>query len=266
VINVKNKAIIICIAIASIALTAGIVKAAGLTVDSLTVGKQGVGGVTYFNGTIINKTTGAGGVNNPVTFGDNVRIDGDVYRGSTAGTSDSLPFKINDNVQILGSLTLGGTLPASSVSYSNSTSGLSATTVQAAIDEVKGLANVRSKTYTGTFNVNDAGDEITTEDGSLSCSQPTYTKYYRYHWKKIAIPEIDLNNMPSIKVYNKLYQDFDVFPQSGNIWIEIGAYSLTAYDQGNLYILFKEVDEVCDGTTETTTYVTGEYKIVLLYT
>jgi len=76
-----------------------------LQVNSLKVGQQGEGGVTYFNGTIINETTGEDDVNNPVTFGDNVRIDGRVYRGATAGTTDSLPFIINDNVEVAGSLT-----------------------------------------------------------------------------------------------------------------------------------------------------------------
>lgn len=76
-----------------------------LQVNSLKVGQQGVGGVTYFNGTIVNETTGDNDANNPVTFGDDVRIDGRVYRGATAGTSDSLPFLINDNVEVAGSLT-----------------------------------------------------------------------------------------------------------------------------------------------------------------
>jgi len=95
------------IVIASMALTVGVVKAASAVYDSLTVGKQGTGGVTYFNGTIANITTGTGGADNPVTFGDNVRIDGRVYRGATAGTTDSSPFIVNDNMEVAGSLTVG---------------------------------------------------------------------------------------------------------------------------------------------------------------
>jgi hypothetical protein len=45
--------------------------------NSVYIGKQDVGGVTFFNGTIVNSTT-TGGVDNPVTFGDNVRIDGEI--------------------------------------------------------------------------------------------------------------------------------------------------------------------------------------------
>lgn len=104
----KRKLVITMVVIASITLTVGIVKAAGLTADWLRVGTQGEGGVTYFNGTIINDTTGDNDVNNPVTFGDNVRIDGRVYRGATAGTSDTLPFIVDDNMEVTGTLTVGG--------------------------------------------------------------------------------------------------------------------------------------------------------------
>ncbi|MBU0706758.1 hypothetical protein KKG41_00085 [Patescibacteria group bacterium] len=74
--------------------------------DSIKVGAQGVGGVTFFNGTIVNNTTNDS-VDNPVTFGDNVRIDGRIYRGATAGTSDTMPFIVNDNMEIAGTLSVG---------------------------------------------------------------------------------------------------------------------------------------------------------------
>lgn len=81
----------------------------GIGVPYLKVGSQGVGGVTYFNGTIINETTNSG-ANNPVTFGDNVRIDGTIYRGIDEGPGDDSPLKLNDDVRIFGDLTLNGGL------------------------------------------------------------------------------------------------------------------------------------------------------------
>lgn len=81
-----------------------------MNVDSLKVGQQSVGGVTFFNGTIINDTTDSTGADNPVTFGDNVRIDGRVYRGATAGTGDSMPFIVNDNMEVKGNLSIDGGL------------------------------------------------------------------------------------------------------------------------------------------------------------
>ncbi|MDP3965047.1 MAG: hypothetical protein Q8Q20_05355 [bacterium] len=76
-----------------------------LSVDSLYVGGQGVGGVTFFNGTIVNSTTHTTtGLDNPVTFGDNVRIDGTIFRGDTEGPGDVFPIKLNDDVNIYGTL------------------------------------------------------------------------------------------------------------------------------------------------------------------
>lgn len=51
---------------------------------SIRIGKQGIGGVTFFNGTIVNTTTSETGADNPVTFGDDVRIDGKISRGEDA--------------------------------------------------------------------------------------------------------------------------------------------------------------------------------------
>lgn len=62
--------------------------------DSIKIGKQDVGGVTFFNGTIVNSTT-TGGAENPVTFGDDVRIDGVLFRSEVGGSS---PIKISDDM------------------------------------------------------------------------------------------------------------------------------------------------------------------------
>lgn len=62
------------------------------------IGGQGDGGVTFFNGTIINETTTSEGADLPVTFGDGVRIDGPVWRGTSKGVSDSMPLKIADTM------------------------------------------------------------------------------------------------------------------------------------------------------------------------
>ncbi len=126
----KRVLVIMFVVIASTALTVGIVSAASqhnvtstlggvagdyfevdgaIFVDSLKVGDQGVGGVTFFNGTIINQTTDATtGEDKPVTFGDNVRIDGRVFRGAVAGTTDAMPFIVNDNMEVVGSITASG--------------------------------------------------------------------------------------------------------------------------------------------------------------
>lgn len=62
---------------------------------TLQVGNQDDGGVTAFNGSIVNYTLGEDGANNPVTFGDNVRIDGAIFRTEVGGDN---PVKISDSV------------------------------------------------------------------------------------------------------------------------------------------------------------------------
>ncbi|NQV12684.1 MAG: hypothetical protein HQ530_00070 [Parcubacteria group bacterium] len=57
------------------------------------------GGVTYFNGTIRNIALDEnGGDTIPVTFGDDLRIDGAIWRGTSKGTADDMPVKIADSV------------------------------------------------------------------------------------------------------------------------------------------------------------------------
>ena len=78
----------------------------GISVPYLKVGSQSAGGVTYFNGTIINETTNDG-VDNPVTFGDNVRIDGALQRGHNQ-EGDVWPVKIDDSLEVYGDISTNG--------------------------------------------------------------------------------------------------------------------------------------------------------------
>ncbi|MBU1167082.1 hypothetical protein KKC60_01595 [Patescibacteria group bacterium] len=110
--------------------------------DSVYVGKQDVGGVTFFNGTIVNSTT-TSGANNPVTFGDNVRIDGTLFRTEAGGSNplkvDDTVIPQSDNTHSLGSATnqfkdgyFSGTLNAPGVVASlGESSGISSTTTTA---------------------------------------------------------------------------------------------------------------------------------------
>lgn len=63
--------------------------------DSIKIGKQGEGGVTFFNGSIVNATTN-NGANNPITLADNVRIDGILFRTEEGGDN---PLKIGDTLR-----------------------------------------------------------------------------------------------------------------------------------------------------------------------
>lgn len=63
--------------------------------DSIKIGKQDEGGVTFFNGSIVNATT-TNGADNPITFADNVRMDGILFRTEEGGDN---PLKIGDTLR-----------------------------------------------------------------------------------------------------------------------------------------------------------------------
>ncbi len=58
------------------------------------IGRQNTGGVTFFNGTIVNSTTKSG-KDNPVTVGDNLRVDGAIWRTEEGGSN---PLKVADTI------------------------------------------------------------------------------------------------------------------------------------------------------------------------
>jgi hypothetical protein len=148
-----------------------------MVLDSLKVGAQGVGGVTFFNGTIVNNTTTSGS-DNPVTFGDNVRIDGRVYRGSKAGTSDSMPFIVNDNLQVAGSLTIDSLASDNVITSDNIVDGTITEDDLAFGTAVQGVEG----TLTSSVNTTKSGGDydtltslsITTGASSLFCSWNGY--------------------------------------------------------------------------------------------
>lgn len=122
----KNKSIIAVFVVVTMIFTFGIAYAATDWNDDnifngtvnwfkngIRIGQQGSGGVTFFNGTIVNETT-TDDVDNPVAFGDNVRIDGEIWRGETSGPGDDMPVKVNDD------MTIYGTLSASSIDSTSS--------------------------------------------------------------------------------------------------------------------------------------------------
>ncbi len=102
----KNTIYLIAGIIVGIVLVGGTTAYAAsmgaMQVDSLKVGQQGVGGVTYFNGTIVNETTN-NGVDNPITVGDGLRVDGYITRG-TDGPGGANPVKVKDDLQVYGDI------------------------------------------------------------------------------------------------------------------------------------------------------------------
>jgi hypothetical protein len=112
----------------------------------------------------------------------------------------------------------------------------------------------------GSFNVSQEGD--LTKTGFLATT---------YHWKRIAVPQLTLADVPSVHVYIKTYF---VESTSGNVtmyspvafWREASINYGTVveytgsvlYDEGAVYIFYKQV------STNVTYAMTGDYKIVVL--
>lgn len=102
----------------------------------VTIGSQGSGGVTYFNGSIVNSTTDSNGNDNPVAFGDNVRIDGSIFRGSKSGwQSNSFSVKVDDSMRVYGELVVD---QASTFSQTLTVAGV--TTLQGALAASGGMS------------------------------------------------------------------------------------------------------------------------------
>ncbi|MFA6098912.1 MAG: hypothetical protein WCV50_05185 [Patescibacteria group bacterium] len=248
----KKIIVVFIVVVASTMLTAGIVRAAAshnitsalggvagdsfsldgtLATSSLRVGSQGTGGVTYFNGTIVNTTTGTGGTDNPVTFGDNVRVDGRVYRGATAGTADSLPFIVNDNMEVAGTLTIGG-------------------------------KDATTKTVlSGSLDLTAAGDETIEYDYSADCiaEYPEGVAKYTYHYRKILVPDLSVDNPMELRVFTSVDATSGQLDLE-NQWVSAG-YTMT---DGAIYVYFKSETQLCGGSSTVGYGTTGDYKVVIV--
>ena len=61
-----------------------------LSANSAYIGEEGVGGVTFFNGSIVNV-----GADTPVTVADDLRVDGEIWRIEKGGAN---PLKVSDHI------------------------------------------------------------------------------------------------------------------------------------------------------------------------
>ena len=117
----------------------------------------------------------------------------------------------------------------------------------------------------GSFNITQDGDLIknyTSPETSL------------FHWKRIAVPQITLSDMPSVQVYVKTYfqngtglaNESATVPTSTVLWRDVGVTfgniaedaGLVLYDEGCVYVFYK----VAYGSTVQYA-MTGDYKIVV---
>lgn len=167
------------------------------------IGEQGTGGVTYFNGTIANLTTNEDGNGIPVTVGDDLRVDGQIWRGESAGGGDDMPVKIDDDLEVSGNITGGGAILQSEEKPSNTPTTYETTTADPDYDapEAVYMTTDDSKLlimFSATVASNPAGaaarifivvdDEVITNSIRRGVS---YLEYYPYGLATQTIVEVD---------------------------------------------------------------------------
>jgi len=206
--------------------------------DSIKVGRQGTGGVTFFNGTIINNTTGTGNADNPVTFGDNVRIDGRIYRGATAGTGDSLPLLINDNMEVAGSLTIGSLASIGVIATGNLTDSAVTTAKIAdgtiATADLSDSAVTTAKISDGTIATADLASGSVTQAVENNTSNVTTTKSGNLNYDIATQVQITTGNSKLFCMFNG-YGSIDTPDTTMAIALVYdGAYILNSYREATI--------------------------------
>ncbi len=138
-----------------------------LKVNSLKVGSPDIGGVTYLRGSIVNDTE-----NKPVTFGDNVRIDGSIYRGDTMGPGVGHPVYINDDTRIFGNLTVNQTAQIAGDQSVGGNSTITGSETVAGNSIINGSVGIGTASPAGRLHINDGTVADRSLDGRRGGSPP----------------------------------------------------------------------------------------------
>ena len=142
-------------------------------VPAIIIGKtDGSGGVTQFNGTMINNSPDA-----PITMGDDLRVDGSIWRSVQ---NDSTPVKISDPLEVSGSRSSSGLSTGSLVSSSITTGSIDATVVNADINAYS--ADVSNLSADNIDAGDIVADNITPEYSSISSLGKSYSP-----WNKLYV-------------------------------------------------------------------------------
>ena len=116
----------------------------------------------------------------------------------------------------------------------------------------------------GSFNVTLDGDLIKYRGGDLA---------YAYHWKRIDVPQVTLSDMPLVHVYVKTaFESVENVSQPIQLWKDLSETfgslventGLVLYDEGSVYIFYKQVITPNTGDPYTMYAITGDYIIVVV--
>lgn len=128
-----------------------------------------------------------------------------------------------------------------------------------------GASGANRTVIEGSFNVTQDGDLIKYDTGYLN-----YT--FAYHWKRIAVPQLTLSDMPSVQVYVATnFTSVEDLTAPIQLWRDVGVTHGTVvedngvvlYDEGAVYIYYKVVI-TGTGAPYALYAVTGDYEIVVV--
>ena len=163
----------------------------------------------------------------------------------------------------------GATGPAGSTGATGATGAAGATGATGATGPAGKDGNTTRYVIEGSFDVTQDGDLIKYD--SFPNSDVVFE--YSYHWKKIAVPQLTLSDLPLVNVYvsttfestaneqpvQPLWKDYSV-PSSTMVQKTGGIL----YDEGCIYIYYKTlVTPSNDGLLDLIS-TTGEYTIVIV--
>jgi hypothetical protein len=121
------------------------------------------------------------------------------------------------------------------------------------IYDIQGELETKSVTHVieGSFDVTQDGDVLETMTDTV------------FHWKRITVPQLTLDDMPNTQVYVKT-SDWDKYVPLGtwkDIYVSHGILPVSSvvYDEQSVLVLYKRV--ITD--LETDYFFNGEYKITV---
>lgn len=204
--------------------TSGIVDTYTITYDN---GNKTTFTVTNGNGIVsIEKTATSRLVDTyTITFQDGTTTTFDVTNGrgivsiektATQGIVDTYTITYNDNTTSTFTVTNGEGSTASSLPYDNATSGLSATNVQDAIDEVDGNVDTNATNITNLQNTKADQTSIAPVQTTLVASQP-YPKGSQFYYNNILYEATaDIANGGTITIGGNATTADDIVSQISN--------------------------------------------------
>jgi hypothetical protein len=147
--------------------------------------------------------------------------------------------------------------------------------LQTQVDELEVSAGSTRDVIEGSFDITQEGDLIHHHEYNITYNSEEYTNIDDIHWKRIDIPQLDLDNMPLVQVFVKTnFVSTEEDTEPVEMWqlynpVQPVNNSAVMYDEGCVFIEFKIYSEgfsILDHQwhQDTLYRIDGNYKIVVV--